>query len=195
MQRLKAKVLKQRAVQERSLMIDSKAFFSILNQADVITKSEKEGAMNFDSFEDILAYAIEKEKEAVAFYNNIAQKATFSGAKETLQGFAQEEQKHQAMLENFDKDKIVDYEFKWIPDLKRSDYLVDMEYEESMAYPDLLRLAMKREEKSLALYNDLQKNAETEEIRDLFKFLAQEEAIHKNKLETIYDDAMAGRGD
>ncbi len=151
--------------------------------------------MTFDSFEEILAYAVEKEKESVAFYIDIAQKAAFSGAREALEGFAREEQKHQAMLENFDKEQFADYEFKWIPDLKRSDYLVDMEYEKSMAFPELLRLAMKREEKSLKLYNDLREKADKEKIQDLFKFLAQEEAGHKFKLEAIYDDYMAGQGD
>ncbi|MBN2243291.1 MAG: ferritin family protein [Acidobacteria bacterium] len=151
--------------------------------------------MNFDSFEDILVYAIEREKESVAFYKDIAQKAAFSGARETLEGFAREEKKHQVMLEDFDKKKITDYDFKWIPNLKRSDYLVDMEYEESMAYPELLRLAMKREEKSLKLYSDLRENADGKEIQDLFQFLAQEEAGHKLKLETIYDDFMAKQGD
>ena len=109
--------------------------------------------------------------------------------------FAREEKKHQTMLENFDKNKIAHYEFNWIPDLKRSDYLVDVEYEESMAYPDLLRIAMKREEKSLKLYNDLQKNTDKKEIQDLFTLLAQEEANHKLRLETIYDDYMAQQGD
>lgn len=153
--------------------------------------------MSFESFEDIIRFASEKEKEAVAFYEDVAGKAPFSGARETLEGFAREEQKHYDMLESFGKDreKLAAYKFKWIPDLKRSDYRVDKEYEKGMAYTDLLALAMKREEKSLELYNMLMEKTEKKELIKLFRMLAQEEAKHKLALETLYDDYMAEQGD
>ena len=153
--------------------------------------------MDFETFEDIITFAIEKEKEAVLFYEEASKQETYSGAKETFQEFAQEERKHQSMLERFLKGefKISDYQFKWIPDMKRSDYLVDMEYQKGMHYEDMLRLAMKREEKALKLYNELQKKTEKEDIITLFKVLSQEEAKHKLALETLYDDYLANQGD
>ena len=153
--------------------------------------------MNFNSFEELIEYATEKEKEAVAFYEDIALKAPSSNQRKILEGFAKEERKHQALFEDFgkNKEKLEEYNFKWIPDIKRSSYIVDMEYEEGMDYVDLLRLAMKREEKALQLYNDLLENTDKEELKKLFKMLCQEEAGHKLKLETIYDDFMAEQGD
>lgn len=153
--------------------------------------------MNFKSMEDILDYAIGKEKEAVEFYTELSGLEIFSGAKETFAGFAQEEEKHVALLENFSTDnKEIDaYQFKWIPDLKRSDYMVDIEYEKGMLYNDILRLAMKREEKALKLYSELMEKAENDAFAKLFKILCQEEAKHKNILETMYDDFMATQGD
>jgi rubrerythrin len=79
--------------------------------------------------------------------------------------------------------------------MKRSDYMVDLKYKKGMTYPELLRLAMKREEKALQLYNDLASKAEKSELVKVFKMLSQEEAKHKLKLETIYDDYMAKMGD
>jgi rubrerythrin len=64
-----------------------------------------------------------------------------------------------------------------------------------MAYQEILMLACKREEKALALYNELQVRAETEDARHVFKVLCQEEAKHKLALETMYDDYMAEMGD
>jgi rubrerythrin len=64
-----------------------------------------------------------------------------------------------------------------------------------MTYAELLRLAMKREEKALQLYNDLASKSEKSEWVKVFKMLSQEEAKHKLKLETIYDDYMAKMGD
>ena len=70
-----------------------------------------------------------------------------------------------------------------------------MEYEKGMHYTDILRLAMKKEEKALKLYNDLSKKADNENVIKLFKLLAQEEAKHKGYIEGLYDDYMAGQGD
>ena len=119
----------------------------------------------------------------------------FSGARETLTSFAREERKHQDMLENFSKENMDQYTLEKIPDLKRSDYLVDMNYEPGLAYPDLLRLAMKREEKAFKFYTDFSEGANTAEHKKLFQVLAQEESKHKLKLETMLDDYLAKLGD
>ena len=156
--------------------------------------------MQFKDLKDILNFAIEKEKEAAEFYSEISEEETMSGSKQMLKEFAQEEQRHQALLENLVDKGIVegidDYIFKWILDIKRSDYVADLEYEKGMAYNELLMLAMKREEKALALYNKLLREAsDTEDSKKLFKMLCQEEAKHKLSLETLYDDYMAELGD
>lgn len=151
--------------------------------------------MIFNSFEEIMEYAVNKEKEAAEFYEGLSREESYSGAKKTFEEFAGEERKHQSMLENFTKENIELYKIEKIPDLKRSDYLVDIEYEHGMSYADILRLAMKREEKSLNFYTDFSERAEIEDHRKLFQILAQEEAKHKLKLETILDDYLAEMGD
>lgn len=153
--------------------------------------------MNFESIKDAINYAIEKENEAAIFYDEISSQEPFAGAKNVFKKFAEEERKHQRLLENFkdNKEKIAEYELKWIPDIKRSDYLVDMEYEQGMHYADILRLAMKREEKALKLYNAIMVKTRDDDCIRLFKILAQEEAKHKKSLETLYDDYMAKQGD
>lgn len=153
--------------------------------------------MSFKSIDEILAYAIEKEIEAAEFYETLSRQEPFSGAKEMFAEFAAEERKHQTLLEKFsnDKEKLASYTFKWIPDMKRSDYMVDLTYEPGMGYADIVRLAMKREEKALQLYNELQKQTDDKPAKEVFKMLAQEEAKHKGALETMYDDFMASQGD
>ncbi|MEE8430830.1 MAG: ferritin family protein [Candidatus Desulfatibia sp.] len=155
--------------------------------------------MQFENLEAIIDFAVEKEKEAAEFYDGISEKEPFAGSKEMLKEFAAEERKHQALLEKFltesvDK-SVAEYKLKWITDIKRSNYVVEMEYTEGMAYNDLLMLAMQREEKALALYNELEKEVEDAEGKKLFQVLAQEEAKHKLFLETKYDDYMAKMGD
>jgi len=153
--------------------------------------------MSFKSFEEIIRFAIDKEKEAVGFYEDAGRQEPYSGARNAFLDFAEEEKKHQAMLEGFLKGETIGagYQFKWIPDLKRSDYMVDIVYEKGMHYTDILRLAMKREEKSLKLYNELLEKVDKEDLTKVFKMLCQEEAKHKLALETMYDDYMAKQGD
>ncbi len=155
--------------------------------------------MRFKYLKQIIHFAIEKEKEAAAFYETISEQEPFSGSIEMFKEFAQEEHKHRALLEKLEQEgideKIGKYKFKWIPDLKRSDYTIDMDYKKGMSYSDILLIAMKREEKALKLYNDLLKQSQREDVVKLFKILCQEEAKHKLALETLYDDFMAKMGD
>ena len=155
--------------------------------------------MPFTSLDEIVDYAINREKEAVQFYTDTAQEESMSGAKQMLNEMADEERKHVRMLKELKNKGVVQgldrYKLKWIPDIKRSNYVVDLMYKKGMAYDEILLIAMKREEKALALYNDLLKQAEGEEAQKLFKILCQEEAKHKLKFETMYDDYMAKMGD
>jgi len=151
--------------------------------------------MEFNKFEDIIDFAIEKEKEAVFFYEEAAEAQSAADSRKMFLEFAEEERKHVSMLQNVGEEDVSRYDFEWIPDMKRSNFLVDIPYEKNMPYQDMLLLAIKREEKALALYNDLLKNADKPEFKGVFKMLCQEEANHKLKLETLYDDYMAGMGD
>jgi rubrerythrin len=155
--------------------------------------------MEFENLDAILDFAIEKEIEAAEFYTDLSKGETFSGSSEMFEEFAREERKHQKMLEDFKTQGATagmkDYKFKWITDIKRSDYVVDLEYSPGMGYNDILMLAMKREEKALKLYNDFLEQTDSAEGKTLFKILCQEEAKHKLALETMYDDYMAKMGD
>ncbi len=151
--------------------------------------------MQFQSFEEIMEFAVAKEKEAVAFYTELSSQEMFSGSRDTFRAFAEEERKHQRMLENFGRDSVAEYRLKPVPDLKRSDYLVDLAYEPGMTYADILRLATKREEKAHGFYSDFAGLSHNPEHRKLFQILAQEEAKHKLHLETLLDEYLARMGD
>jgi len=153
--------------------------------------------MDFETIEDIITYAVAKEREAAEFYENLSKNEEFSVAKKTFAEFAIEERKHEALFADLGSnlEKLDSYEYKWIPDIKRSNYMTELTYEPGMAYVDILRMAMKREEQALRFYNDIGAQVQDEQFVKACKFLAQEEAKHKNILETIYDEHMAQMGD
>lgn len=144
--------------------------------------------MEQKAFQEVIDYAIEKEEEAAAFYLEASQKAEQPHMKDALRGMAAEEQKHRELLMNMDVEKVAGKKLETIPDLKVSDYLVDVEYSPDMAYQDMLILAMKREKAAFKMYSDIADITDPPEIKKLFEVLAQEEAKHKLKLEMEYED-------
>jgi rubrerythrin len=149
--------------------------------------------MKFGSVDEVLTFAIDREKEAVAFYATLAKEATRASLKETFVNFSKEEEKHVDLLSDIsgNKEKINAYEFKKVTDLKISDYMVEKEYEEGMPMPEILKLAMKKEEIAVKLYTDLGGQTDNEDAKKIFNILVQEEGKHKFALESMYDDYLA----
>lgn len=152
--------------------------------------------MNFVSVDDILTFAIDREKEAVSFYTDLSKKETTNSIKETFRELAQEEAKHVKLLTGFSKNKtaIDSYELKEIKDLKISDYLTEIQYSEGMVLEDIITLAMKREEMAAKLYKELEQKTADQEAAKLFRLLVQEESEHKLKFEQMYDDYLENQG-
>ncbi len=144
--------------------------------------------MNFNSIEETLEFAIEKEREAAEFYEEWSEKANNESMKKVLLGFSEEERKHEALIQDIMNGKKFKPVENKIINLKISDYLVDSAPSEDMKYQDALIIAMKREKAAFKLYSDLAENIREEDIKNMFLALAQEEAKHKLRLETIYDD-------
>ena len=149
--------------------------------------------MEFGSVDKILDFAIGKEKEAVEFYTSLAKEATMASLKQTFEGFAKEEEKHVSLLSDMtgNKEKIDSYKFKEITDLKISDYMVETEYKEGIPMPEILKIAMKREENAVKLYSTLAGKTDHEGVKKVLMILVQEESKHKLILETMYDDYLA----
>jgi len=146
--------------------------------------------MEEKKFKEIIQFAVDKEIEAFNFYTGAGQNAKYSGGKELFLSLAKEEEGHRKLLENLNMEKVSQKKIEKVPDLHISDYMVEVEMKPDLSYADTLRIAMKREEKSIKLYNDMKDSNTDEDLKKLFTLLANEEAKHKLKLEKIYDDEI-----
>jgi rubrerythrin len=146
--------------------------------------------MDEKEFQEIIRFAVDKEIKSYTFYTDASKVAKYSGAKDLFSDLAQQEVGHRKMLEKLDMGKIAKAKIEKVPDLKISDYMVDVEFNPDMSYADILRKAMKMEERSLKLYNDLKEKNKDENLIKLFSLLANEEAKHKLRIEKIYDDEI-----
>lgn len=141
----------------------------------------------FDSFGEIIDYAIEREIEANKFYVDLAGGIENPVLKKIFESFAKEELVHKARLEAMKNGK----EFRpagKIGNLKIADYFVDVRPDSDMCYEEAFKLAARKEAAALQFYSDLSELVEDPGQKEVFSLLAQEEARHKLYFETAYDD-------
>ncbi len=146
--------------------------------------------MTIIEFNEILDFAIEREREAVKFYHDLQAEAKFEAHKAMLAEFEAMEMGHIIMLENIRKNGVAEGEIKKVPNLKISEYLSTEAKDLDYSYQSILIRAMKREEASTKLYTEMARRFEDEQVQKLFKQLAAEEAGHKFRFEKLYDEWM-----
>ncbi|MCJ7785876.1 MAG: ferritin family protein [Desulfobacterales bacterium] len=143
--------------------------------------------MKLDSLDEILRFAIRKEADAAAFYKMAADRST-PGVKKTFEELAKMEEGPKKKLEAFDLKKIGQMKLKEATGLGMSEMMEDVPFSSDMSYADLIRMAIKNEEKSQRLYLTTEKMVAEPNLKKLLLILAQEESTHKEKLEKIYDE-------
>lgn len=144
--------------------------------------------------EGIIKRAIRFEEDAYDFYTGASEMVKLPHVKDMLNELAGEEVKHKEKLEDLlagDTEKIVAAkQSRKIQDLKLAEYLVAPPLDEDATIQDVLMTAMQREKNSHDFYNLMAGLAASEAAKELFRFLAQEELGHKNKVEVLYDDII-----
>jgi rubrerythrin len=78
-------------------------------------------------------------------------------------------------------------EFKETRGLGISELMEDVPFSSDMSYADLVRMAIKNEEKSQKLYAMTAQGVNEPALEKLLLILAREESTHKERLEKIYD--------
>lgn len=143
---------------------------------------------DWNSVEDVLDYAIQREQEAADFYTDLAANAEHQHMKSIFEGFAREEESHKARLQSIKNKGLFGKPRTAVKDLKIGDYLVADQPSGTTNYQDALILAMQKEKAAYRLYSDLANLAEDEGMRNVFQRLAQDEAKHKLRFEVEYDE-------
>jgi len=140
------------------------------------------------SVDEILDYAIEREAEAAQFYADLAGRVDRPWMQELFKSFSKEEEGHKKKLMAVKKGKHLMPAADKVADLKIADYVVDVDTAGELDYQQALIVAMKREKASFRLYTDLAGKTDSEDLRQTFLALAQEEAKHKLRFEVEYDE-------
>lgn len=141
-----------------------------------------------DESRKALDFAIAKEREAEAFYKEWSQKASDPAVKGLFAELAGIEHGHAEMLSRVTPADMLARGETAPTDFHLSDWLVDVPASPDLTLQEAMIVAMKREERAVALYTRL---AEMNgEATSLFRALAREESSHKSQLEASYDDVI-----
>jgi len=136
---------------------------------------------------NIIAFAIEREKEAAAGYRQLAGIAATPGLRTLALALEGEEMHHRELLENLGPGAALEPTLNPVVDLGLSDLQPEETISPDMSFQDLLLFAAKKEKKAAALYAGLARAAASRPLRDLFEFLADQERVHKLKIESEYE--------
>lgn len=145
--------------------------------------------MNFEEIRRQFDKAILREIEANEFYAKAAKTATDSGVRAIFTDLAGDELGHMELLERLREDPTlpmkmnkpaVDYKIAEEVDLPRLS--IGMKPSEAIA------LAMKKEQQAMEFYSAMADGSPDGELKRIFQNLADMEAGHKCRLETLFVD-------
>jgi rubrerythrin len=153
-------------------------------------RPKDDGHKNLEELQTIIDFAIEKEKEAAGFYEDLAGKMETKALAEEVRKIARMEEGHRERLEKLDVASAAERSPKQVPDLHIAEYVVEKKPSPDMSWPDLINIAMHREQAAVNLYADLETLVADPLSKQLFQSLAAEEQGHKFFFERIWDDEV-----
>ena len=146
--------------------------------------------VEFQTFEDVLDFAILQEKAAQQFYSELSGKVLDSDMRLFYQTLVQEEHLHELKLREL---KRFGYELiePDIETLRESGYLDAMPISPEVTFAEAVRYAIKKERSARMLYRTLGQMCQRKELKQLFDQLAEQEAEHAEHFQTEYKDLLA----
>lgn len=145
--------------------------------------------MRNEEFKKILLTAIDREVDSYAFYTVLADKVTDSALKSTFRELAQEETYHRKTLQEYLAGVKKELKFDEVKDYKLSNLLERPAPTSDMKPLDGLKLAIKKEEEAMEMYEKLAEASSDPEQMKIFTELAKMERGHKARLEDLYTNS------
>ena len=146
----------------------------------------EEEVMEFSNIDEVLGYAIAREREAAALYTELADRVSRPELRQLLLDFASQERRHRERLEMVRGGELSGFTSEIVQTLKIADHLGTPEPTAHMTYREALLFAVKSEGASYAVSSKLAEMTDDDRLNDVFCSLAREEAVHKLKFEQEY---------
>jgi rubrerythrin len=138
----------------------------------------------------VLEEAIKKEGMSQSLYTGLRQRVKNQSARDVLQFLADQEAKHQRLLEDYLQGKIKEGALSdgLVVDYKIAEHLEQPEVSPAMDIQDVFLLAAHKEKSTHELYISLSEIHPAGHIKHLLEELATQELEHKKLIETLYTE-------
>ena len=142
------------------------------------------------SIEEIIDFAIEREREAQATYLSYAGQTGRRSFSELLLTMAEMEKEHERKLTALREGKSTAEAFTPPKgaDLGLAEMLVEVPFSPTMDYGDFLVLVIRKEREAEQLYRKLQGLTTSADVGNMFALLADEERKHRDWAQERYDE-------
>ena len=146
----------------------------------------------FENIEEIIDFAIKREREAQATYLSYAGQTGRRGFSELLLSMAEMEKEHELKLTALKQGQSTAELFtpSKLEDLGLAEMLVEVPFSADMDYGDFLVLVIRKESEAEQLYRKLGSLTTSPEVRSMFALLADEERKHKDWAQERYDEEI-----
>ena len=143
--------------------------------------------MRFETFKDVIIYAVQQEAAALSFYEKAAEMAKDPLIRKIFAGLAAEEMRHKKQLYQLDQEKVGNMPFPGGEERDIGKSISFMEFRAKMTAKEILEYAINAEESAEHLYMVTAKQTSEPELKKLMLILANEERRHKEKLLSFRD--------
>jgi len=134
--------------------------------------------------QNIIDFALNREAEAAQFYADIQLKTNSISLKKLTKELEEMEKNHIDVLKKIFNESSNGFDSESAKKIKLSE--VEVEDSEANDLNEIIKIAMKREEKSFNLYSAIAEKYLDVHLKNVFLKLAEEEANHKSMLENYY---------
>ncbi len=140
----------------------------------------------FDSYKGIIEFAIGHEVKAYRLYTDLSKRMVYSEICELCEELAKEELEHKAKLEEESAKRC-----ELVSGVNMSKYRIL--YSDVNIFKNRIEMfafAVKKEQASVQLYQDLAAIVKNEDARQMFQWLAQEDSGHKRRFGDEYNKCL-----
>ena len=145
-----------------------------------------------ESIEEIIDFAIQRERDAQATYLSYAGRTERRGFSDLLLQMAKMEKGHELKLVALKQGQNTAALFSPPEgeDLGLAEMLVEVPFSADMDYGDFLVLVIQKEREAEKLYRKLESMTTSPEVRGMFALLADEERKHRDWAQERYDEEI-----
>jgi rubrerythrin len=150
--------------------------------------------MALTTFGAIMGFAAEMAGRTEDLHRCLAEKAQDPALRKVLEGLSAEEKKNHALMVRTRRENVTEMILEPVTGLNQEDYEIDVNVSDRMEDMDLLRVALRLEERAKKFFRDGSSKVPLPEVARIFRRIAQKKEENLTKLQGLGLNRTLGNG-